>query len=104
MTYKGIISVLMFSDEQVKARILLKLAKRGKWGGAHTSLDNLKKGWNDRDLGKHGIKKVQEISRELIRKGFVISKPTSYGMEISLNSKRSTEIEQIIKKFYPEEI
>jgi hypothetical protein len=94
----------MFSDEEVKARILLKLAKRGKWGGAHTSFDNLKKGWNDRDLGKHGIKKVQEISRRLIREGFVISKPTSYGLEISLNPKKSAEIEQIIKKSYPEEI
>ena len=50
MTYKGIISVLMFSDDEIKARILLKLAKRGKWGGAHTSFDNLKKGWSVRDL------------------------------------------------------
>lgn len=94
----------MFSGEEIKARILLKLAKKGKWGGAHTSLDNLKKGWNNRDLGKHGIKRVNEIARELIREGFVISKPTSYGLEISLNPKKSTEIEQTIKKFYPEEI
>lgn len=98
------ISVLMFSDEEMKVRILLKLAKRGKWGGAHTSFDNLKKGWNDRDLGKRGIKRVQEIAKELIREGFVLGKPTSYGLEISLNPKKSTEIEQIIKKYYPEEI
>jgi hypothetical protein len=103
MTYKGIISVLMFSDDEIEARILLKLAKRGKWGGAHTSFDNVKKGWNERDLGKHGIKRVYEITKDLIRQGFILSKPTHYGLEISLNPKKSAEIEQIIKRFYPKE-
>jgi hypothetical protein len=94
----------MFSDDEVKARILLKLAKRGKWGGAHTSFDNLKKGWSIRDLGKDGMKRVQKITKELIKEGFVLSKPTYYGLEISLNPRRSAEIEQIIKKFYPKEV
>jgi len=92
----------MFSDEEIKARILLKLAKRGKWGGAHTSFDNLEKGWNVRDLGKEGTRRVQKITKDLVKTGFVVSKPTSYGLQISLNPRRSAEIEQIIKKFYPE--
>jgi len=92
----------MFSDAEIKARILLKLAKRGKWGGAHTSFDNLEKGWGMRDLGKEGVKRIQKLAKDLIREGFIIGKPTSYGLQISLNSKRSAEIEQIIKKFYPE--
>jgi hypothetical protein len=94
----------MFSDGEIRARILLKLAKRGKWGGAHTSFDNLEKGWNLRDLGKHGMKGVQKIAKELIREGFVLSKPTHYGLEVSLNPRMSAQIEQIIKKFYPEEV
>jgi hypothetical protein len=104
MTYKGIISVLMLSDDEIKARILLKLAKRGKWGGAHTSFDNLKKGWNVRDLGKQGMKRVQKITKDLVREGFVLSKPTYYGLEVSLNPMKSVEIEQIVKKFYPKEV
>jgi len=92
----------MFSDEEIKARILLKLAKRGKWGGAHTSFDNLEKGWNVRDLGKGGMRRVQKITKDLVKTGFVVSKPTSYGLQISLNPRRSAETEQIIKKFYPE--
>ena len=104
MTYKGIISVLMFSDDEIKARILLKLAKRGKWGGAHTSFDNLKKGWSVRDLGKEGMKRVQKITKDLRKDGFVLSKPTHYGLEVSLNSERSAEIEQIIRRFYPKEV
>jgi hypothetical protein len=102
--YKGIISVLMFSDDEIKARILLKLAKRGKWGGSHTSFDNLKRGWNVRDLGKEGMKRVQKITKDLIREGFVLSKPTHYGLEVSLNPRKSARIEEIIKKFYPEEV
>lgn len=97
------ISVLMFSDDEIKARILLKLAKRGKWGGAHTSFDNIKKGWNERDLGKHGMKKVYDVAKSLIKENFVLSKPTHYGLEVSLNPKKSIEIEQIIKRFYPNE-
>lgn len=104
MTYKGIISVLMFSDNEIKARIIFKLAKRGKWGGAHTSFDNLQKGWSIRDLGKDGVKRIQRIVKELIREGFVLSKPTHYGLEVSLNPRMSAEVEQIIKKFYPEEV
>jgi hypothetical protein len=104
MIYKGIISVPMFSDDEIKARVLLKLAKRGKWGEAHTSFDNIKKGWNVRDLGKEGIKRVQKITKDLIRERLVLSKPTHYGLEVSLNPTMSEEIEQIIKKFYPKEV
>ncbi len=93
----------MFPDDEIKARILLKLAKRGKWGGAHTSFDNIQKGWNERDLGKHGTKRVQENTKDLIRGGFILSKPTHYGLEISLNPRKSSEIEYIIKKLYPKE-
>jgi hypothetical protein len=82
----------------------LKLAKRGKWGEAHTSFDNIKKGWNMRDLGKEGIKRVQKITKDLIRGGFVLGKSTYYGLEVSLNPRRSAEIEQIVKKFYPKEV
>jgi len=63
LTFKGIISLLMFSDEEIVARILLKLDKRGKWGGAHTSFENLKSGWNIRDLGKDGLKRVEHGKR-----------------------------------------
>ncbi len=100
MTFKGIISVPMISDDEIRVRIFLKLTKRGKWGESHTSFDNLKRGWNERDLGKHGLKRVQEITRDLIRDGFILSKPTHYGMEVSLNPRRSSQIEQIMKKFY----
>ncbi len=90
----------MFSDEDVEVRILLKLHKRGKWGAAHTSLDNIKKGWNIRDLDKEGLKKVDKSTKEMIRKGLILSKPTSYGLEISLNPRFSQEIKALLQKYF----
>ena len=90
----------MFSDEEVEVRIFLKLNKKGKWGGAHTPIENTKKGWNVRDLGKEGLKRIDNTTKELIRKGFILSKPTSYGLEISLNPKLSQEIIALIQKYF----
>lgn len=91
-----------FSDEQIKAIILFKLYKRGNWGGSHTAFDNLKKGWKDADLGKHGLKRVEKQAKELIREGLIIPKPTHYGLQASLNSRQYAAIIVLMKKFFPE--
>jgi hypothetical protein len=75
------------------------LLKEGS-GWCHTSFENLKSGWNIRDLGKDGLKRVERVGKELIKKGFILSKITSYGLEVSLNPKLLKEIEDEIRKFY----
>jgi len=92
----------MFSDEEIMARIILKLFKHSKWGASHTSFENLKKGFSIRDLGKGGAKRVDKIGKDMIRSGLMLSKPTSYGLEVSLNSQRSQEIMIILKKVFPD--
>lgn len=92
MTYKGIISGLLLSDCAIKARILDKLYRHGKWGASHTSFENLKKGFAQRDVGKEGAKRVDRIGRELVKNGLILSKPTGYGLEISLNPKMRVQI------------
>ncbi len=42
----------MISDEDLEATILYKLFLRKCWGGKHTSFDNLKKGFKEKELGK----------------------------------------------------
>lgn len=100
MTYKGTISVLLFTDDEVKARILLKLYRLGKWGGSHTSIENLSKGFNMRDLGKKGAKRVDDVADELIKSNWLLHKPTGYGTEVSLNPQFSQEIVSFIKQFF----
>lgn len=100
MTYKGTISVLLFTDDEVKARILLKLYRYGKWGASHTSFENLKKGFNQRDLGKKGASRVDDVGKDLIKSNWLLSKPTGYGSEVSLNSQFSYEITSFMKQFF----
>ncbi|MGA3109768.1 MAG: hypothetical protein ABSD99_10045 [Candidatus Bathyarchaeia archaeon] len=92
----------MLSDEQIKATILFKLYKRGNWGGSHTALDNLKKGWKSQDLGKHSLARVEKLTKQLIREGLIVPKPTGYGLQVSLNPRQNEAIISIMKKFFPE--
>lgn len=79
------------SDRKIKAFILHKLSKHGYWGGRHTSFDNLQKG-----LPPHLRGEARNIGKELIRDSFLLAKPTSYGLEVSLNPSRRQEIEEFI--------
>jgi hypothetical protein len=91
----------MLSDDQIKATILLKLYKRGNWRGSHTAFENLKKGFKDNELGKNGLKRVEKMARELVR-ARLIPKPTSYGLQVSLNPRKNEAIIAIMKRYFPE--
>jgi hypothetical protein len=92
----------MLSDDEIKAIILFKLHKRGNWGASHTAFDNLQKGFKETDLGKHVKKRIETIAKELIRQGWIIPKPTSYGLQIALNPRENQKIIACVKRFFPE--
>lgn len=80
------------NEEEIIRTVLRKLVYLGKWGGSHTSIDNVPKGFPKEIRGK-----VKEVARELIEKGLLLSKPTSYGLEVSLNPERKKEIEELTR-------
>ena len=86
------------NDEELRnvlrATILKKLKRRGKWGGAHTSVDKLTSG-----IPKHLRGLAKEVVEDMIREGLLLTKPTSYGLEISLNPRKKAEIERIINEY-----
>jgi hypothetical protein len=90
----------MLSDDEIKALILVKLHRRGKWGGSHTAFDNLQKGFKDTDLGKHGGKRIEKIAKDLIKVGWIIPKPTAYRLQVSLNPRESAGITSFMKRFF----
>lgn len=92
----------MLSDDQIKASILFKLHKRGNWGASHTAFDNLKKGFSDSDLGKHAAKRVDKLAKELVRQGGIVTKPTHYGEQVSLNPRQHEAIMEFMKRFIPD--
>jgi len=78
--------------ETIKARLLYHLRKKNVIGAKHTHYDTLKFGFP-----KHLGKEVENQAKELIRQGWLITKPTSYGLQVSLNKEKITEIDNYIK-------
>jgi hypothetical protein len=74
-----------------KKAILEKLYKLRYIGGRHTSEDNVIKGFP-----KHARGDIKKALKLLVREGYIIPKPTSYGLEVSLNPRTIGEIRRIL--------
>lgn len=81
----------------LKAQLLKKLRRYGKWGECHTSFDNLPK-----SFPKHLRGSIKDIAEDLIKEGLLLKHPTSYGNEVSLNPNRKADIDLIIKEVLDE--
>jgi hypothetical protein len=85
---------MQFSDEdKIKATILYHLRRKRVIGNVHTHFDTLKRGFPS-----HIGKDVEKIAKELVKQNYLITKPTSYGLQVSLNKERLKEIEDFILK------
>ena len=82
-----------FDNDKIKATILYHLRRKRVFGGVHTHFDTLKRGFPSH-LGKD----IEKIARALVKEQFLILKPTSYGLQVSLNKEKRPEIEEYIKK------
>jgi len=85
-------------NEIIRAKLLFALARNRKWGGSHTAYENMFRTFKSEALGKAGLKNVKNIAEELMREGFIIKKPTHYGLQVSLNPSKAEEINKIIKE------
>ena len=81
-----------FNPETIKARLLYHLRKKRVIGGAHTPFDTLKMGFP-----KHLGKEVEKVAKELIKERWLLTKPTSYGLQVSLNKDTLIQIEDFIE-------
>ncbi|RLG19903.1 hypothetical protein DRN67_01425 [Candidatus Micrarchaeota archaeon] len=86
---------LMVSDEELASTILHKLVRKRKWGHSHTSFANLSK-----SAPSHLKGDFKRIAEQLIKERLLISKPTSYGLEVSLNPQKAEKIKQIVRKYF----
>lgn len=81
----------MADYEQLKAQILFKLYRKGKWGGAHTPLGNLV-----HMMDKASIKESEKAIKELTNSGWIHVKQSTGEKHLSLNSHKSKEIKDFI--------
>ena len=63
------------------------------WLHKHTSIHNLPKGLPNE---LKSSKEVRKTIDELLKEQILLSKPTHYGLEVSLNPKKLKEIEGLI--------
>ena len=82
-------------EEEIKRFILRKLARHRMWMHKHTSIHNLPKGLPDY---LRSTKEVKKAIEQLLKQGLLLSKPTNYGLEVSLNIRKKKEIEEFIKE------
>ena len=80
-------------EEDIKRFILRKLLRHKIWMHKHTSIHNLPKGLPDYLRSRKEVKKVIE---EMLKQKILLSKPTNYGLEVSLNF-RIQRILRVIK-------
>lgn len=79
----------------IKRLILRKLTRQRFWMHKHTSIHNIPKGLPQHLRSKKDVKRV---IKDLLNEGILLSKPTHYGLEISLNIKKKKEIEGFLDR------
>lgn len=84
----------MTIEDDIKRFILRKLVRHRMWMHKHTNIHNLPKGLPDYLRSKKEVKKVIE---EMLKQRILLSKPTNYGLEVSLNMEKKKEIEDFIE-------
>ncbi|MEM2141611.1 hypothetical protein [Nitrososphaera sp.] len=75
----------------IQLDILRRLYNDNKIGGSHTAIENLKKG-----VPSHMRGMVEKQAKELIKLGYILPKPTSYGLQVSLNPRMIPDIERLL--------
>jgi len=83
----------MAEEEAIKRFILRKLVRHRIWMHKHTSIHNLAKGLPD---WLRSRKEVRFVIDDLLKEKILLAKPTNYGLEVSLNILKKSEIEKFI--------
>ena len=67
----------------LQIKIIWRMHRHGKYGRSHTSTENATKGFPS-----HLGREVREGLHDLVKRGMIVAKPTTYGLQVSLNEHR----------------
>ena len=73
--------------------ILRKLYNRRIIGGKHTAIEHLTGG-----IPGHLVGEAKHVIAKLIQGGYLLPKPTGYGLQVSINPEKLSEVEDIIRE------
>ena len=82
----------------IKRIIIESLITPPRWGGRHTELRNIKKGFPSNIYNsKEGQKLIDKAIKELINSGLLLCKKSTGELHVSLNPRMKKEIMELIK-------
>jgi len=85
---------MVWTNEEIKGKILHKLARFGKFEHSHTAVEHLQKGF-PKDIAGRAKEMIQELKRE----GILKTKPTNYGEQVSINVDKTEQVMNYIDIF-----
>lgn len=88
----------MWTDNEIKGKILHKLVRFGKFEHSHTAIEHLQSGL-PRDMAGY----VKEMVKELVKEGILFVKYTNYGVHVSINSEKRERVMFYIEEFMSKE-
>lgn len=77
--------------QEAKKKVLRKLFTKHIIGGKHTSFENIRKSFD-----KNEYPLAEEAIDDLVREGFLMWHPTSYGKQYSINPRAIGEIRKLL--------
>ena len=89
---------MVWTDDEIKGKILHKLTRKGKFEHSHTALELLQKGFPKELVGT-----VKHLIKELKKEKILLSKPTSYGEQVSINLDKIDQVMEYVDKFLKKE-
>ena len=86
-------------DLNITKRIIIEsLITPPRWGGKHTEIRNIKKGFPSHiSSSNKGRKLIDEAIKELINDGFLLCKKSTGELHVSLNPRMKKEIMDFVK-------
>ena len=82
----------------IKRIIIESLITPPRWGGKHTELRNVKKGFPSNITSSNkGRKLIDRAIKELINEGFLLCKKSTHELHVSLNPRMKKEIMEFIE-------
>ena len=83
-----------YSDGELKAHILYKLARKNRWGGKHTELIHVRSA-----LPKEHRREAEKLAKELADSGFLTWLMKTGQIHVSLQPSRRREIVEFVEKY-----
>ncbi len=84
----------MWTDNEIKGKILHKLTRFGKFEASHTAIEHLQKGFPKDIIGR-----IKDLIKDLKKENILLVKHTSYGEQVSINLDKINEVMAYIDIF-----